>query len=145
MREPPTTEAWRAIIGPATPDDQHLIGPGGLFLPPATTELLTARTAIYVSSLGKVYCEEAGTCRFTDYLQWFRDLGLTGELQQRQVDVLTDEMVRSGDLSQYVAIYLPYAPSRVLDEGACLALARRRGTVFQQTSTGEVVPFRACP
>jgi hypothetical protein len=147
IRVPPATDAWRSIIGPVTPDDQHLNGPGGLFLPPATTSLAPARKAIYISAVGKMQCEDAGTCLYQDYLKWFQDFGLTAELQSRHVDVLTDEMVRSGSLAQYDTIYLPYETAFAFEDGACTALVQKHRNVRRQVGrhSGATLAFRVCP
>lgn len=147
LREPPETPDWQAIIGPREPSDAHLHGAGGLFSPPHSTPLGPARRAIYLSTAGKLRCQQAGTCRFPDYLQWFDDFGLTTEIASHQVDVLTDGMVRSGSLSQYDAIYLPYETALAIDEAACTALVTKHRNVRRQTSRhGRVtLPFRVCP
>jgi hypothetical protein len=149
IRVPPATDAWRAIIGSVTPDDEHLNGPGGLLLPPATTPLDPARKAIYISTLGKVACEDAGTCPVRVYMRWFQDFGLTAELQKgRQVDILTDEMVRNGALGDYDVVYLPFETSFAFDETVCPALVEDRGRVRRQTAPEgptAVLPLQPCP
>jgi hypothetical protein len=147
LRLPPATLDWRAIIGPPEPGDEHLHGSGGLFVPPQSTPLPAARKAIYLSTLGKLRCQEAGTCRFPDYLQWFEDFGLTAEISSRQVDVLTDRMVTGGSLRQYDTIYLPYETALLIDEAACHALVTKHRNVRRQTSRHghATLPFRFCP
>jgi hypothetical protein len=152
VRVPPASEAWRSIVGPAEPSDDHLHGPGGLFEPPQTTPLPAARRAIYLSTLGKMRCEEQpvsspSSCRFPDYLRWFEDFSLTGELHSRQVDVLTDRMVVTGALDGYDTIYMPYETSFEIDDEACAALVAKHRNVRRQVSKHgrSTARFPVCP
>jgi hypothetical protein len=147
LRQPPASAAWQAVVGPVEPSDDHLFGPGGLFVPPQSAPLPPARKAIYLSTLGKMRCQEAGTCRFPDYLQWFSDFGLADELASRRVDVLTDHVVRTGSLAQYDTIYLPYETALLNDDATCLALVTKHRNIRRQSSRHgrTTVPFRFCP
>jgi hypothetical protein len=143
IKAPPTTVPWRDLIGTAdeeTWDDSHLYGTGGLFSPSNAEPLSPARKAIYISTLGRIQCEERLnnlSCAFSDYLRWYNDFGLAGEINDWQVDILTDAMIKSGQsLTQYEMIYLPFETSQKIDPGVCRTLqgAKVRVQLFKAQS-----------
>ncbi len=149
---PPDHEAWRSIIGRPGPaanyNDEHLQP-----LLNVTSFDTSSRHAIYISTLGRVQCEEnsAGAlkqgapCDYSSYLRWFDDFGLYTQKNEKKcilfnerVDVLTDNMLLSRPriLSGYTKIYFPYETSLVLDSRVHRLLKRlpagtRQGVKFQ--------------
>jgi hypothetical protein len=114
---------WKNIIGAnistgEAVDANFLTGTGGLLSTPLTTTLQSATFAIYMSSMGKMDCEERSTCFGSNYLDaLFTNLQLDGALSTNQVDILTDGIIRDGkvDLEKYSAVYFPYETSKVID------------------------------
>jgi hypothetical protein len=149
---PPAQPEWRPLLGGPGPawNDAHLAA-GGLLAEhrfPAP-----AKRAIWISTLGRMACEEAAhaakaaapPCDASTYLSWFRAFGLSpaGDGAGEKADVLTDGMVRDdpAKLGDYAAIYFPYETSlrasQAMIEAWEHAPARARNAVHFQTSSGK--------
>ena len=138
---------WVKMIGhninSQTASSTHLTVGGGLLTSTNTTALPAASKAVYISTLGRLDCEESGSCLGVGVLWgWFNYFGLTAEVNSRKVDIITDGMVRDGKVNwdSYAYVYVPfqtsnYTESAVLDILKRLPQANKDKFYFQQTST----------
>jgi hypothetical protein len=131
IMKPPRNAAWQSLIGSpeGAPGMEYLRGKGGLL--DAAPFKGPARRALYVSTMGRLECEEAKAknpaapegCDARTYQAWFGLLGLRGllpglgPLETGRIDILTDGMIRDGkaDWNGYDWVYLPYHTSRSID------------------------------
>ncbi|HKP94418.1 MAG TPA: hypothetical protein VJ385_01555 [Fibrobacteria bacterium] len=124
---------WKRIIGgigpsfpPGIPyDDSHLTDPGGLLtIANWTTPGPSTRKAIYISTIGRIECEEEQAnpstvdgvpCNWGIYLEWFDELATT--YASEKVDIITDGMILAnpGIFDDYAQVYVPFETSKKIE------------------------------
>lgn len=127
MLSPPVSPEWQKVIGPAAADSAYLQELKNVTPLPYGTN----RIGIYISTIGRMQCEEeqaiggtgASPCHLGTYLDWFPQFGLyDGSLNsvilREKIDVITDAMIKDKGISilnAYGTLYVPFETSRLVD------------------------------
>jgi hypothetical protein len=128
MRNPSTgytasdAAKWENVIGLNSPNwnTNFLTRAGTASYPPGLltyNELPAANKAIYISTIGRAYCEEYGQCGLNDYRSWFDDFGFNPVSEK--IDILTDQMLKDTPAqtlkTKYTFIFIPYEVQKYID------------------------------
>lgn len=123
---PPAAPLWRRLIGDGGPayNAAHL---AALKEEVAAQPLTEAESAIYISSEGRLECEEKAMhpdgpgypCALWTYFDWFREAGWRGggpresPLFRRKIAILTDGMILDGrpELARFREVLIPFETS----------------------------------
>ena len=146
---PPDAQKWDNVIGkpdPASWNSTHLTRAGSATVPPG---LFTYSTwpapgkAIYLSTLGRIHCEENRTCNAGTYQGWFDSFSLP--YMNERVEILTDQMIKDMTLNtlvgRYSKICIPYETSFYTDPTVSSKLyaywsAKGQAGIWVQTYSG---------